>query len=298
MSHQRETRGRVGRLAWLALTAGGVVVASSCSGSVELGREDPSDAAEREIAELLSDLGGRADVECPADVEPEKGTTFECTATVEGEEVHFGVTLTSDSDAEIASRGAITSSEQLEDLLVDRGLVPGAEAADCGSDEIIVAAVSETITCVMTVDGEQGPFDLVVYDEDGHVTAVGPEAEAVIADQLSDAEVDVDVDCPGVLGPSRRMECTAAIGDQVAHYRVEITGTEYDIERVEALLDMDKAEDFLLDRGAGEQADCGGRRLLALPVGATFTCEVTNAGTTESVTLMVTDVDGGVTITS
>ena len=194
-----------------------IVAAAGCSGD---GATFDVEALEVEIAANGSaDLEGAVvgDAVCPDDVDVEVGGSFECTLTIDGQDVQFTVTRKSKrysfrpttrvsplpvTDLEQAAAAFVLQNEGLD------------VAADCGSAERTYLLVSEKTATVCSVD--YGGFARALEIE------VGRDAE--IRDiRWTEAKLDYGVvadrvvqQLVGPLGGTFFLSCPATFADETA----------------------------------------------------------------------------------
>lgn len=126
--------------------------------------------------------GSTASVACPSDVDVRPGATFDCAATVNGQQVNVKVTQTNDQgDVTYMFESAFVSLDKVQSD-ISTGLaakVPGTWTTECSpegaSGGVYVADLGSTFTCQVTgttADGEQqsGQVEATVADLGGGVS--------------------------------------------------------------------------------------------------------------------------------
>lgn len=278
---------------WAGPLAGAVVVMSSCSAEVNVGRTSAADETEAAIVDALAALGIDATAECPSDIEPAEGATFDCTATAEGQQIQYEVVYDSDTHFEAENKEAVIVHDRAVQAIVDDQLVAGAEAAECGDGQITVLPVGGVLRCDVTAGGTTSSVGIWVLNNDARIVVLQAEAQSLIDGVLRDLELDPVVQCPTDLSPgTMAMECEAALADQVVHYDVEIEGEDLLAENREAILDIARVEQIVVNEEGAEAASCGEQEIVVVPPGETISCQVTVAGATRPLALLVTDNEG------
>lgn len=148
-----------------------VLVLAGCSG-------DDYDVAtaEREIGRFVDRTYEgieTGEVTCPDDVDAKKGTKFDCTAEVEGQDLRIAVTMTDDDgNATFEATQAVLDLTRAEEAMgSDIGAQIGATVAvDCGERDFLVKDPGDTFECEATdEDGNSVTLVATVTDADGHI---------------------------------------------------------------------------------------------------------------------------------
>ena len=161
---------------------GGVVVLGGLGvGALFLFGSETLDSAEieEEISALTQEVTGVAatDVECPTDIEPEAGSTFSCTAVLDGQGTSFTVEQTDDDgNVEITSDDQYVVIAEIESYLYDEAVSQNEEGTpidiSCDTEQaVVVGGLTEPLLCTAT-DTDTGDYVdlLVTVDQDGTVT--------------------------------------------------------------------------------------------------------------------------------
>ena len=110
--------------------------------------------------------------QCPAEVNLEEGTTFECTVTIEGVDAPYAITPTKDDpEAEVGSfhiepAKAIINVSIVTDFINTQ---TGATDAKCGNEKVLVSEVGGTFDCTVSVGGQTQDVEMIVKDLEGTV---------------------------------------------------------------------------------------------------------------------------------
>lgn len=181
-----ETAGMGRRALGVGCAAMAVASALAACGGITYTRGEPvldTEKVESEIQNKVTDTvpGSRASVVCPGDVDIARGATFDCEATVNGQQAYVEVTQTSDQgDVTYAFESAFVSLDKVQ-TDISTGVsakVPGTWTTECSppgaSGGIYVAAVGSTFTCQVSgtsAAGEQqsGQVEATVADIGGGV---------------------------------------------------------------------------------------------------------------------------------
>lgn len=150
---KRKTGVIIGSLVAALLLIGGLVIgAVFLFGTKTLDRAD----AERQVTQAAGELTGATadDVTCPADVEVQAGSSFTCTASLEGQPTSFTVTQKDDQgDVEISADNTFVPLATVED---DISSQVEAEAAvdvdttcDAGGRTILVDPAGTELACTV-----------------------------------------------------------------------------------------------------------------------------------------------------
>lgn len=115
------------------------------------------------------------DIECPEVDDPEDGTTFQCTLTVDGQLLRMNGTVTdaAEGTVEVANAEAVLFVDLLERTVAE-DLTEQLDAevrVDCGDTEVRVEEVGTAFTCRADDEfGAEGEVVVEVLDIEGNVT--------------------------------------------------------------------------------------------------------------------------------
>ncbi len=126
--------------------------------------------------------GAQVTVSCPSDIKPQQGGTFQCSATVNGQQVNLAVTQNDDKgNVSYKSEQAFLSLEKAQTKISEQlaQQIPGDWKTTCepqgATNGIYVAAPQATFDC--TVSGtsaagasQTGTVVVTVTDSDGNIT--------------------------------------------------------------------------------------------------------------------------------
>ena len=173
-------RGRTGIIVG-AVVAAVLVLGGLAVGAVLLFGARTLDTAEveRQIVQLTEDRTGVAptDASCPADIEAERGATFACSASVQGQPISFTVTQTDDDgNVEVAGDNTFVDVATVEASLTQQlGEAAGVEVVttcDAGGHSVLVDGVGRPIPCLVAnaVDAADSVEVTATVDESGVVS--------------------------------------------------------------------------------------------------------------------------------
>jgi hypothetical protein len=154
-----------------------LVVTGGCSVSVGTEQELDLAKARREVRALVERAyGDEVDVGkamCPEKVVEEKGDTFTCTVSVEGQDLAVGLRQT-DGDGNVSMRvlEAVISNAKAEEFVAAYASRRGTptQSVVCGSGPVSVRLPGERITCTVTFrNGREGQARLQVADVEGRI---------------------------------------------------------------------------------------------------------------------------------
>lgn len=159
------------RLVVTAVAIGALVAA--CASPPEL----DTAAVSRLVETSLVDATGvtPTDVDCPRLPEIDDGTTFECTATLDAQELRVaGVVIDARAGVvEVSNADAVLFVELLEGMIAFE-LFEQLERVlelDCGDSEVLVVPPGDTLTCTATDrDGDSADVRVEVLDTSGQIT--------------------------------------------------------------------------------------------------------------------------------
>lgn len=135
------------------------------------------------------------------------------------------------------------------------------------------------------------------------------ELEAKLVSLQEEKSPDLDVgeaSCPDEvdLTQGSTFECTVEIEGVEAPYSVTLTKDDpegnsgsFDIKPAKAIIDGSIVADFIrdqVDAGSGVEIECGDERVIIADVGETFDCTISNGQQSQTVTMVVKDLDGTV----
>jgi hypothetical protein len=150
---------------------------ASCSGAeVDITEVENKLVEEQEKVSPDLEVG---EASCPDDVDPEEGSTFECTVDVEGVDAPYKVTITSIDEEGGSARFDFEPAKPIIDVskVVDFIHSQVNESAgdvevDCGSEAVIVSEVGGTIDCTISDGTTTEDVPIEVKDLEGTV-AIG-----------------------------------------------------------------------------------------------------------------------------
>lgn len=172
---RRRTGLIVGIVVGVVVLAGVIVGAVLLLGSSTI---DPAKAADAITQGTQKQFGvAPTGVHCPSDVAVKAGSTFTCTAKLDGQAITYTLKQTDDKgNVDWHSDSNIAPVSQLEDAVAkqvgDQAGVTAKASCDAGGHKVIVGATSTPIPC--TVTNASDPTDSVnvkaSLDAQGHVT--------------------------------------------------------------------------------------------------------------------------------
>ena len=173
-------RGRTGIIVG-AVVAAVLVLGSLAVGALLLFGARTLDTAEveRQIVQLTEDRTGVAptDASCPADIEAERGATFACSASVQGQPISFTVTQTDDEgNVEITSDNTFvdvaTVEASLDEQWSELAGVDVVSTCDAEGHSVLVDGVGTPIPCTVTnaLDATDSAGVIATVDENGEVS--------------------------------------------------------------------------------------------------------------------------------
>lgn len=134
----------------LILTVGALaVVAAACSST----SEQVSDQISKQVGEKL-ELATEPTVTCPDDAEAKKGSTFQCTMTLDGKKLPLEVTFKDDTNFTSEVIGAVYKKKVLEDALIKKLADSNITVTklSCPGTTIVVFNTDDTVDCDATDD--------------------------------------------------------------------------------------------------------------------------------------------------
>lgn len=155
----------------LALSVVAVVAVAACSSTTTLNRSELHSLIENELG---PEIGlPVTDANCPEVRDPSNGTTFECTATVDGQTLRIAAVVT-DIDTgfvEVENADAILITELLEQSIVDDVALEldFVVTADCADTEVIVARPGSQVRCSVTDGIDEVTMVVEVLNAEGNV---------------------------------------------------------------------------------------------------------------------------------
>jgi hypothetical protein len=115
------------------------------------------------------------DVACPDVEEPDDGTTFQCTTTLDGQTLRMDgvVTDADEGTVEVSNADAVLFVDLLETTIADdfSTQLGFALEVECGDTEVRVEEVGSRFECLATDEfGDEAPVQVEVVDLEGNVT--------------------------------------------------------------------------------------------------------------------------------
>lgn len=171
----------LGKPAAALLCAAALTGLSACSATLN------TEPLTEEIQSKVKEISGEdleTSVDCPSGVTAEAGSTFECTATIDGQELTIEVTQTNDDgDLTYDQAQAVLSMQKAEDQ-ISAGLVEqigGQWTVSCapdGHETIYISAVNDVWQCQaegVNGDGQQlqAPIQVTTTSLDGGIAWEG-----------------------------------------------------------------------------------------------------------------------------
>lgn len=148
-----------------------VLLLAGCSGD-----DYDVETAEREIGRFVDRTYEgieTGEVTCPDDVDAEEGTTFDCVAEVDDQELTIEVTMTDDEgNATFEATQAVLDLTRAEEAMSsDIGAQIGATVeVSCGERDFLVKDPGDTFECTATDDdGNSVTLVATVTDAEGHI---------------------------------------------------------------------------------------------------------------------------------
>lgn len=165
----------------VGLVVGVVVLAGLAVGAVLLFGSKSLDTAKAQtkIAELTQQQIGitPTGVSCPADVALKTGTTFHCTATLDGQPISYTVKETDDQgNVRVDSDNNLILVTKVEESLAqqvgDQAGVEATATCDTGGKQVLVDSADKPIDCTVTNAGDSSDtLDVqATVDSDGNVS--------------------------------------------------------------------------------------------------------------------------------
>jgi hypothetical protein len=149
-----------------------LLLTASCSGSVEVGANSVSASdVEKQVTSAITDQDRTGvTVDCPDDLEAEKGATIECDSTHDGGNLRATVTVTSvegsDVNFDIDALPYLTAEEAGQQAATELAAQIGASTPpDIVCPDELVATVGTTMICTLTDAGETYDTTLTVTDD-------------------------------------------------------------------------------------------------------------------------------------
>jgi hypothetical protein len=165
----------------VGIVVGVVVLAGLAVGAIFLFGSKSLDTAKAQtkIAELTKQQIGitPTDVSCPADVDLKSGTTFQCTAKLDGQAISYTVKETDDKgNVRVDSDNNLILVSKVEESLAQQvGDQAGVEAnatCDTGGKKVLVDSADKPISCTVTnAEDSSDTLDVqATVDSDGNVS--------------------------------------------------------------------------------------------------------------------------------
>lgn len=155
----------------LALALLAALVVSACSSTTKVDQGKMRQLIEEDLA---ADLGmPLTDARCPEVTEPVEGTTFECTATLDGQTLRINAVVTDAKEVfvEAENADAIIKVALLEETIAAdfTEQLQTEITVDCGDTEVRVAAPGSSFECQASDGTDTVPVRVDVLDADGTV---------------------------------------------------------------------------------------------------------------------------------
>jgi hypothetical protein len=157
-----------------------VLIGGAVVGAIVLFSPKYLDAAKLQdlIASSTKDAGAEATgISCPTDIEPQKGGTFTCTATVDGQQVTYTVTQTDDKgQVQVNSDGRFVPVADVEARVSDKvsadAGVDVQTSCEAGGHTTLVVTDSTDLQCTVTnaEDASDSAQVTATVDGEGNVT--------------------------------------------------------------------------------------------------------------------------------
>jgi hypothetical protein len=165
----------------VGIVVGVVVLAGLAVGAVFLFGSKSLDTAKAQtkIAELTKQQIGitPTDVSCPADVDLKSGTTFQCTAKLDGQAISYTVKETDDKgNVRVDSDNNLVLVSKVEESLGkqvgDQAGVQATATCDTGGKKVLVDSADKPISCTVTnAEDSSDTLDVqATVDSDGNVS--------------------------------------------------------------------------------------------------------------------------------
>jgi hypothetical protein len=157
----------------LAASASVLLVLAGCSASVDQGKMKSGIEGYLESAGVDATL---EDEPCDDATDLKAGDTFECVATVDGQELHLEATMTDDDgNVSIINKDAVLDMGVMVDYVTSTVLENAGVTltdVDCGDRTTLVQAPGSSFDCAVTADdGATATVVVTVEDIDGTVSS-------------------------------------------------------------------------------------------------------------------------------